>query len=297
MSRHALSRPAGGIRRRSPRPHDRWDPGLLTGTLWLRLETLAGQYVSPGTGRLALTTSAGGEEIVAQEAARAAGTPVLPGSGIKGAVRTLFEMLSFSCDPLSWQDRCRPDSCCDACAVFGLMSYSGNLSFGDATPAGAVRVEVQKIPMPWKPDPEKTPGQFRLYDLREATFLGKGRKTPEPQEKVLAREVFTGTFESRVSFSNLTAEEMGRVLLAMGLAPDLSMRFPLRLGGVKYDGKGAVEVRPRKLALGAGERTVVEDEACRAECARWIAAARSSPWASEFGTKLDELAGILGAGR
>ena len=297
MSRHALSHPAGSIRRRSPRPHDRWDPGLLTGTLRLRLKTLADQYVSPGTGRLALTAAAGGEEIVAQEAARAAGTPVLPGSGIKGAVRTLFEMLSFSCDPFSRQDRCRPDSCCDACAVFGLMGYSGNLSFGDAAPAGAVRVEVQKIPIPWKPDPAKTPGEFRLYDLREATFLGKGRKTPEPQEKVLAREVYTGTFECRMSFTNLAAEELGRVLLAMGLAPDLSMRFPLRLGGVKYDGKGAVEVRPRQLALRGPERTLLEEEACGAECARWVAAARSSPWADEFGPKLDELAEILGAGR
>jgi CRISPR/Cas system CSM-associated protein Csm3 (group 7 of RAMP superfamily) len=269
-------------------------PGLLTGALWLRLETLPDRYVSPSTGRLALTTVGSGE-IVAQQAARAAGTPVLPGSGIKGAVRTLYELLSFSCDPLlRTRDGCSPHSCCDACALFGLPSYSGRVSFSDAVPAGEnlVQVEVRKTPIPWTPKRDRTPGDFRLYDFGEATLPGAARRTPQKQPKELAREVFVGTFETRMSFTNLTGEEIGRLLLALGLGRDLATRFYLRLGGVKYDGQGAVRVMPQKLRL-AGKK-VVEGDACRAECARWIETAGTSPWAATFWPTLDELAAVLG---
>lgn len=297
MARHALSRPPNGIERNPPPRHDAWSPGLLTGVLTLRLETLPGQYVSPSTGRLALTSSPGGE-IVAQQGARAAGRPVLPGSGIKGAVRTLYELLSFSCDPLvrggDRRDRCTAASCCDACSLFGCQGYSGRVSFTDAVPAApeAVKVEVRKVPIPWTPKADRTPGQLRLYDLGEATFLAPGRKTAQSAPRILAREVFSGTFETRLQLANATPVEMGRLLLTLGLGTGLSTRFYPRLGGVKYDGKGAVRVAPLALSL-TGEASPREGEACRAECLRWIEAARTSPWAGTFWPKLDELTRIL----
>lgn len=293
MARVGLSRPPGEIQRNPPPRHDAWSRNLLTGVLTLRLETPPGQYVSPSTGRLALTTGPGGE-IVAQQGARAAGTPVIPGSGVKGAVRTLYELLSFSCDPLDRHNRCIGGRCCDACSLFGYQGYGGRVSFTDAVPADreAVKVEVRKVPMPWTPKADRTPGQFRLYDLREATFLEPGRKTVQSAPRILAREVFSGTFETRLLFSNLTPEEMGRLLLALGLAADLSPRFYLRLGGVKYDGKGAVSVTPHALSF-AGQTSTHEGEACRAECLRWIESARTSPWAEPFWPKLDELARVL----
>ena len=297
MARHGLSRPPGPIERNPPPRHDAWAPGLLTGVLTLRLETLPGQYVSPSTGRLALTEAPGGE-IVAQQGARAAGRPVLPGSGIKGAVRTLYELLSFSCDPLApgrdRRDRCTAARCCDACSLFGLPGYSGRVSFTDAVPAHpeAVNVEVRKVPIPWAPKADRTPGQFRLYDLGEATFLAPGRKTAQSAPRILAREVFSGAFETRLQIANATPVEMGRLLLALGLGTGLSTRFCPRLGGVKYDGQGAVRVSPVSLHF-ASEASPRQDEACRAECLRWIEAASTSPWAEPFGPKLDELARIL----
>lgn len=304
MARHGLSRPPGpppnGIERNPPPRHDAWSPGLLTGILTLSLETLPGQYVSPSTGRLALTAAPGGE-VVAQQGARAAGLPVLPGSGIKGAVRTLYELLSFSCDPLvrgsDRRGRCSATSCCDACSLFGLAGYSGRVSFTDAVPAGpeAVKVEVGKVPIPWTPKADRTPGQFRLYDLGEATFLAPGRKTAQSAPRILAREVFSGTFETRLQIANAAPSEIGRLLLALGLGADLSTRFYLRLGGVKYDGKGAVRVAPLALSLAGGD-SPREGEACHAECRRWIEAARTSPWAGPFWPKLDELARVLAPG-
>ena len=296
MANHALSRPEGEVLRQEPVPHDQWLPGRWTGNLLLLLETPRGQFVSPGTGRLSLTRWESGGEVVAQQVARAAGVPVIPGSGIKGAVRTIFELLSFSCNPIGHRSTaCDKRSCCEACSLFGLMSWNGRASFGDAVPAnpGSVRVKVERVPIPWLPRAERTRGEFRLYDLREAEELDRGRRVWVKRSKELAREVLSGELETRLSFWNVTREEMGRLLLCMGLGADDATRFALRLGGVKYDGKGAVLVRPRRLQLVAPRRRTLEEADLQEELAGCIAAARTGEWAARFWTGLEKVAATL----
>jgi hypothetical protein len=294
MARHGLSRPSGRIEQGNPVPHDAWLPDLLTGRLVLSLKTPPGQFVSPGTGRLALVPRQSGE-VVAQEAARAAGIPVIPGSGIKGAVRTVFELLSFSCDPFA--TACSKSSCCEACSVFGLLGWNGRVDFSDARPASAdsVVVKVEQVPIPWLPHPEKTDGDFRLYDLKEAVELDPERRSWQPRAKDLTREVFTGQFETRLAFWNLSREELGRVILCMGFGGGAATRFFLRLGGVKYDGKGAVEVQPLELQLVAPRRRSWSGAQCEEEIATWIAAAQRSPWSQVFLPGLETLARALGS--
>ncbi|MDP9119879.1 MAG: RAMP superfamily CRISPR-associated protein [Acidobacteriota bacterium] len=297
MARHALSRPPGPVERHTPPPHDVWLSELFTGALSLHLEIPANQYVSPATGRLGLVSD-GSSKVVAQRAATRAGTPVLPGSGIKGAVRTLYELLSFSCDPFAHSrpgQRCTPQACCDACSLFGLLGYNGRVSFSDAVPATptSVLIQVQRVPIPWTPDPGKTRGDFRLYDLAEATALDPGRRTVQKQAKDLSRQVYLGIFETRMIFVNLQPQELGRILLAMGLGTDRSTRFLLRLGGVKYDGKGAVKVVPRQLRLVKPTPRTFDAEACGEQYVKWIGAARASLWAETFWPKLEQLSTLL----
>jgi hypothetical protein len=290
------------VERRTPPPHDLWQSHLVTGSLILRLEIPPDQYVSPATGRLGLVGD-DKAEVVAQRAARLQGVPVLPGSGIKGAVRTLYELLSFSCDPFardgrrggSQQAYCSPQACCDACSLFGLLGYNGRLSFSDASPASAaaVQVEIEKVPVPWTPDPGKTRGDFRLYDLEEATQLAPGRRIAEKRPKELAREVYRGAFETRMSFANLEPQELGRVLLALGLGYGPTTEFLLRLGGVKYDGKGAVDAAPERLRLALPRPESLAGDECRKRCSEWVAAARASRWADSFWSKLEEVATVL----
>lgn len=294
MAKHGLSRPPGDLVQESPVPHDAWLPDLLTGRLVLSLKTPPDQFVSPGTGRLALVQRETGEG-VAQEAARAAGVPVIPGSGIKGAVRTVFELLSFSCDPFARPARCSKDSCCAACSVFGLMGWNGRVDFSDAKPAStdSVVVKVEQVPIPWLPRPEKTDGEFRLYDLKEAVELDPERRGWQPRARNLTREVFTGRFETRLAFWNMSREELGRLILCMGFGGGSATRFFLRLGGVKYDGKGAVEVKPLELQLVAPRRKSWNGPECEGEIAGWIAAAQRSPWSKTFLPELEKLARTL----
>jgi hypothetical protein len=220
---------------------------------------------------------------------------VIPGSGIKGAVRTNYELLSHACDPFDRNTRCGPKECCDACSLFGLLKWSGRVSFGDAVPArpGSVQVQVQKVPIPWKPDGSKTEGDFRVYDLEEARMFDEGRRVWTRRPKELAREVFTGELEGRMTFWNASPEELGRLLLAMGLGPDEDTRFLLRLGGVKYDGKGGVQITPHAIHLAAPRRLVLQEEKCEERCSRWIRMAKESAWGSRFWPKLEELATAL----
>jgi hypothetical protein len=293
MARHGLSRPVGTISKQSPISHERWQPDHFTGTLHLMLTIPAGQFVSPGTGRLVLAELEG-REIVAQQAARAAGRPVVPGSGIKGAVRTLYELLSFSCDPLDRQTRCTKAACCDACSLFGLLGWSGRISFSDAVPVqpGSVQAQIQKVPIPWQPDAAKTDGDFRLYDLEEARMLDPDRRVWMKRPK-LAREVFTGELQTRLTFWNVTPEELGRLLLATGLGANDQTRFLLRLGGVKYDGKGGAQMTPQALHLTTPRRAVLTGEECKERCARWIRIAHESAWGSRFWPTLKDLAATL----
>ncbi len=308
MAPHGLSRPPlpQDLNPRGPAvPHHRWltEGDRLSGALYLALKTPEGQYISPSTGRLTLTQSEG-KEIVAQQAARRAGMPVLPGSGIKGAVRTLFELLSFSCDLFAATDRsrsyqggevCTPDSCCDACSLFGFPGWTGRVSFCDAAPAepGLADVTVQKVPIPHLPHAEKTQGDFRLYDLEEARMPGPDRRTSTKRPKELAREVFTGCFTTTMTFVNTTPQELGRLLLAMGLGPDLSTQFFLRLGGVKYDGKGAAKVSPLGITLCAPRRKRLSAEEARPVCQKWITTAQASEWGLTFRPTLEQLADAL----
>ncbi|HBL25938.1 MAG TPA: hypothetical protein DD490_03785 [Acidobacteria bacterium] len=302
MAQHGISRPSGEIVRNEPVRHDVWLRNRLTGILTLTLTTPPGQYVSPGTGRLALTGE-GPTAVVAQQAERAAGTPVLPGSGIKGAVRTHYEILSSSCDPFAWTDRsrrheerCTRRSCCEACSLFGVLGWTGRVSFGDAAPlgAGAVQTRVEEVPTPWGPHGDKTRGDFRIYDQAESVQFEEDTRTWRKRPKDLTREVYTGAFETRMTFWNTTAEELGRLLVAMGLGADEATRFDLRLGGVKYDGKGAVTVAPTRLRLSAGGVPgVLAEEACRQQCRAWILAARTSGWGRTFARTLDDLVRTL----
>lgn len=304
MGRHGMSRPGINPERvdqqTPPTRHDRWWPGTVSGILELRLETAGDGFVSPGTGRLALRTDSSGETVV-QEAQRRAGRPVLPGSGIKGAVRTVYQMLSRSCIPggeptcshqrnqgLSGQHHC------EACVLFGTGGLSGRITFSDAEPLEGSEVEeaVEWTPVPHEPHAEHTQGQFRIYDRREA----RAENSNELAEKVIAREVFRGSFRCRLRFLNASEEELGRLLLCMGTSTDPATSFNLRLGGVKYDGQGAMTVSPIRLRLVSPEREIVEAEECAERCESWRQAALDTRWSRIFLPKLKELAGLLEKG-
>ncbi len=290
---HGISRPAGATPLQTkPVGHQSWWADRATGSLTLELATPLGQFVSPGTGRLVLTER-NGEPIVAQEVARSGGVPVLPGTGIKGAVRTVYELLSRSCNPFQTACSAREGKICEACSLFGCLGWTGRVTFTDARPHCDVKVAVAAVPLPWEPKAEKTGGEFRVYDLGPCLQKDPNGQGRRPAPEVVAREVLHGTFETRLVFWNVTEEELGRLLLAMGMATDPELRFHLRLGGVKYHGRGGVEVLPTSLTLVQPKTETLGREASGHRCEQYRKVANSAPWGDTFRGTLRQLAQLL----
>jgi hypothetical protein len=212
---------------------------------------------------------------------------VLPGTGIKGAVRTVYEMITGSCDPFDRDSACRPTRCCDACRVFGRLGYLGRAGFGDAVAEHerAVTASIERVPVP---HPPHGTANLRCYDLASSAH-----------PRLQPRQVYRGSFAGALSFRALTAGELGRLLLCLGLGPEPEARFALRLGGVRYDGQGAVRAEPLslRLATGALGRETPGPEATAARCTAWAAASfaalppPAAAWLSNYARTVGTIGG------
>jgi CRISPR/Cas system CSM-associated protein Csm3 (group 7 of RAMP superfamily) len=284
---YGVSRPPAFSTITAETDHGKWRRGL-TGRLELSYTTLPGNYVTPGTGELRVM-QAEGREVLAQGAARLRGKPVLPGTGIKGAVRTLYEILTGSCGPTTSEGRrgvdCAPNQRCAACRLFGHLgqhresSNQGRLGFDDATPAdaGAVEVTMARVPEGHEPHGEHTPGDLRLYDLAAARTKDPTTKQTVPREPILAREVYTGRFLGSATFWTAMPVELGLLMLALGCSPEEDERFPLRLGGVRFHGQGTVQISVEGLLRATPDlkRQRLDAADARKEAQGWSREARS----------------------
>lgn len=153
-----------------------------SGRLILELEVLTPVHVSVGRYRLA----GNGRGLVGCMASRG-GRPVVPGSSVKGVVRSVAEAVSPSCTPrlpngersleaalpANNRSSCNGENgtVCVTCRLFGYSvgsrSYRGQVGFGEfAPPSGReVRIEIHSIP------PLNEP--FRTYPRNNPPFRGK----------------------------------------------------------------------------------------------------------------------------
>jgi hypothetical protein len=145
---------------------DKLNPCLLSGTLELTLHTLTPVHV--GLGYSDFVTAGNQEYLAALQASkpiREEGTTrrryLIPGSSIKGAVRSIVEAITRSCIRIT-QGRHRPyipqgyggcmsvNDLCIACRLFGAQDYQGHVSFEDAVaPKGSL--VLLGTPLLWTP--------------------------------------------------------------------------------------------------------------------------------------------------
>ena len=145
---------------------DKLNPCLLSGTLELTLRTLTPVHVGSGYSDF---IKAGNQEYLAalqafkpvREADAVRRRYLIPGSSIKGAVRSLVEAITRSCIRIT-QSRHRPyipqgyggcmsvNDLCIACRLFGAQDYQGHVSFEDAVaPKGSL--VLLGTPLLWTP--------------------------------------------------------------------------------------------------------------------------------------------------
>jgi hypothetical protein len=258
--------PKGRPDRKQGAGQDKLDARLLSGTLELTLHTLTPVHVGLGYSDF---IKAGNQEYLAALQAskpiREEGTTrrryLIPGSSIKGAVRSLVEAITRSCIRIT-QGRHRPyipqgyggcmsvNDLCIACRLFGAQDYQGHVSFEDAVaPKGSL--VLLGTPLLWTPargGRGLPPRYLQGNQARGRKFYRHAR----PPSGVDPRACIKSGAELplRIHFLNLSEAELGILLTALGLHPDHP--FPIKLGGGKPVGLGSVQVICQRITLQQG---------------------------------------------
>lgn len=256
--------PPGSPRKEKVEGHHHFAAGKLSGTLTLRLTARRPVQVASGFQDVIRLKS--GETVVAQDVTvrrREGETHVLPGSSLKGVVRSLVEALSPSCmQVMAWRTRSavprRLSSCsqvdrlCPACRLFGMTgrgreNYAGQVQVEDAVMV-AGNLVIVRTPLLWAPARSRRGLPRRYLEGREAKgrkFYFHGRLARGPDARMAAG---TGAvFEGRFHFENLTAGELGLLLTALGQHPEKP--FLIKAGAAKPVGMGSMEVEVRRVDL------------------------------------------------
>lgn len=219
------------------RGHERLREDRLSGALELELTAVDDLHV--GSGSSEIYDDRNGPVLVRSTMVNLHGgtvlVPVVPGSSLKGVVRTLTEAVAGGCGDIRGCGRCV------SCGLFGHAgreTFAGRVGFEDAAPRGEPQMALRRLPMPRKPI--KANGR-RLYSQPEVIAPGE-----VPYEAIAKGSVLHG----RMNLINLREEELGLVLRALGVDGS----FPIRVGGGKFGGLGRCAVRVVGARLRRGYR-------------------------------------------
>jgi CRISPR-associated protein Csm3 len=237
---------------RSPRDqdvggrHDRYAAGRLTGRIEGFILALSPVHVASGN-----------IEVVDRDPPlvrghfRCGDRPAVPGSSLKGAVRSIVEAISNppSCvrvtrTPSNMLPRsgssCRDkDRLCLACRLFGALGYLGRVRFHDAElTEGETR--IIKIPSMFQPR-HGSPAYVQNGQIKGRKFYRHGLENGQTAGGNVPVEVCPrgSRFRLQVDFESLSRDELGLLMAALGQGePPL---FP-KLGGGKPACCGSVRV-------------------------------------------------------
>lgn len=249
--------------------HDRLRPSRHSGALDLELEAVDRWRVGSGT-VIPVARPQGGQrrEELAEDLMLWQGrVPLLPGSSIKGALRTLVEALTGG----DWRSEDPERRLSPAASLFGAVgqgrtSFRGRVGFDDALPAPGSRpaITAEDLPSPYAPQEHLRTGP-RIY----------GNATGRPGEIPYLVVERGSRYRTRCAFQNLDASELGLLARVMGL----DGRLCPRLGGGKFAGLGRTRFSliGARLRKGAGPLRPLDAEGARAELSGWLDACPLNP--------------------
>lgn len=170
----------------------------------------------------------------------------IPGSSLKGSLRSLIELFTNACLPHERRGEhqgCSKTNVCVACKLFGSMGYEGNVYFAAATQLDD-KVSVTTVP-----------AQFNRKKHRDnRRFYPHRIKQTENATWALETVPKGGQFALNVTFRNLQSAEVGLLLIALGQGDPAICP---KLGGAKSAGLGAVrfvDVAAERKVIGQSYR-------------------------------------------
>ncbi len=231
---------APGVDHRAPAGHQRLQK--LNGTLHATLEARSPVHVASGL----LEPTRDRQYPLVKAHFRVNGRLAIPATSLKGCIRSILEAISPSAVAIT---RARPlpreaepsravDRLDVAQRIFGALGYQGQVRFSDALiePENRQPEIVPSVQL-FRPRPESVSTYFDGSRVKGRKFYmhGKLAKGDLPLEACPAGSRFT----FRVDFTNLSAGELGLLLIALGLGEP---RLWPKLGGGKPACLGTIEV-------------------------------------------------------
>lgn len=212
--------------------HHRYQANCLSGQIHGSITALSPIHIGSGV------IDIGDDVDLIKTAVRTGGNVVIPGSSLKGAIRSVVEAFTESCVcKVSYQVRravprdfseCRRTSnnseLCVACRMFGAMGFQGNISIQDA-PHIDGNIGTEKVPELYSPRGSQR--RMRNVPGRKFYMHGEVATGNTPVEACKKGSIFRFV----IQVDNLKKSEWGLLFTALGHHPEHP--FKLKIGGAK----------------------------------------------------------------
>ncbi|MBE9077433.1 CRISPR-associated protein [Romeria aff. gracilis LEGE 07310] len=255
--------------------HDKFDKKSVNGKLFLTLNVQTSTFVSTGLTVLSSDISDKNFDEVSliKTSIQKGNKLVIPGSSLKGTIRSAYEAVTRSClcktkayrdqTPRNYSEckiKDNKKSVCPACQVFGAMGWQGLISFSDAVGHEDSNA-IKFIPMLYQPDPEcenyyqqngNIKGRKFYYHAKEVTRTGgKGVEAQVAAKKYVLK--------ATLQFRNISQAQLGTLLIVLGQDSKLFAQNPdfhdqnpkpciaLKVGGGKPIGLGSMTAEVEAL--------------------------------------------------
>ena len=227
------------VNRSRPAGHDKFQTNHISGQIQGKISALSPIYIGSGV----IDIGQNGELI--KTAVRTRENVVIPGSSLKGAIRSVVEAISASCvSKVSsqvrraiprWFAECRQkDNLCVACRMFGAMGFQGNIAIQDA-PKTEGNIVTKHVPELYAPGR----GQRNMREVPGRKFYMHGKEATG-NTPVEACEKDT-QFRFVMQVDNLKQSEWGLLFTALGHHPNYP--FKLKIGGAKPVCFGSIDIQ------------------------------------------------------
>jgi hypothetical protein len=244
-------------KRKPPIGQDSYKSQLLNGKIFLKLTVKTSTFIASGVVAMGSDLSSRTKNIPLIKVAVGLDEKlIIPGSSLKGVIRSTYEAITLSClcktkakresIPDGYRECKDKQNLCHACQIFGAMGWQGLISFHDAI-ADEIKPSTGFMPSLHNPRPQrdgyylngKVAGRKFYYHAVKAVDKGQQQGIPIQQA---GKEL---TFSTQLQFINLTKAELGTLLIALG--QDKNNNFPLKIGGGKPVGMGTMIVELTKI--------------------------------------------------
>ncbi len=251
-----VSFPQKPIVRKKPAGHDKYLPQHCHGILHLELTVCTSLHISTGVVAMGEDVNKRGIPLIKTMETRDTQQLIIPGSSLKGVVRSVYEAITNSTLGVVGREKgrvprdrfpCRDKTkLCPASRVFGAMDWQGLINFNDAK-CQKRQFAIGFMPSLYAPDTRRkayykgkyVAGRKFYYNFSRAVDKGQNRGIPVQQAGT--KYIFT----TQIQYKNLTEAELGTLLVILG--QDKNNAIALKIGGGKPIGMGTVTTEVTEL--------------------------------------------------